>query len=86
MIVELEKEKEIVIANDRADRRPLVAACALTLGFALIIAAATLWTLSLVGHDDGKDVPILLLAALACFGGAGHSMDSIERDRRHGRE
>ena len=68
-------------AAARRDRRPLYAACGFAFGFALAIAAATLWALSLAGHDDGRDVAILLIAAFACFGLGAHLMDCVEHRR-----
>lgn len=82
MIAELKKEHEIAVVLPRADSRPFLAGCSFALGFALAVAAGTLWALSLIGHDDGRDVALLILASFAAFAVGAHFMDGFERGRR----
>lgn len=79
MIAAIEKRNDIGAPARPVGARPLAAAYGFALGLALAVAAATLWVLSLFGHDDGKDVAGLLIAALACFGLGAHLMDRAER-------
>jgi hypothetical protein len=84
MTTEIEQKREIVLIRKSGDRGQFAAACGFALGFAVAVSAITLWLLSMVGHDDGKDVAALFLLALAFFGCGAHIMDRFEdncRDR-----
>jgi hypothetical protein len=83
MVTGIETKQTLVTQKQPADRRPLFAVWFFALGLAVAIAAATLWTMSMFNHDDGKDVAVLLLVSLASFGLGAHLMDCFECGRRN---